>query len=75
VKVTIIAESHKVLAEAHKGKMMLKDFQCQIIMYHESISEDPIMEEEGYEKMLDVYRRKFILSNLKCKQPKEWANL
>lgn len=63
MKVTIIAESHKVLAGAHKGKVMLKVFQCQIIMYCESISKGPIMKEERYEKMLDCLQKEIHLNH------------
>lgn len=43
---------------------MLKVFQCQIIMYRESISEGPTMKEGRDEKMLDSLQKETHLKHL-----------
>jgi hypothetical protein len=55
---------------------MLTDFQCQIIIYRESVSEGPIRKKErNKQNALTAYRKKFIIIILKCMQPKGWIIL
>jgi hypothetical protein len=74
VKFIIIAERLKVLAGSHKGKVMLKVFQWQIMVYCEFTSEGPTTKEERYEKMLDCLQEDIHLKHRKMEAAQRLGN-